>query len=247
MYFSILTYILGTYYIVRNMFDFSYKTTEHLYKQDLIKLPQSKFEKINEVIYSTIHSFTVSTLSLGALTKKTFDYYNYFNIQLLTTENDNDLMILTFGLSLNYFIIDFFRCIYFKKYLFIVHHICAIQLLLFNLYQIKNQNNIGFYGIHTLFLLESNNILLNIGFLLKEYKFHYSITCTCWIIHLLFFVLFRLIHLPKIMIIYLLNDLSIGDVIFIVPSLIMIYSGSLYWSYRQVKGINKYLKENCVI
>jgi len=49
------------------------------------------------------------------------------------------------------------------------------------------------------------------------------------------------------MIIYLLNDLSIADTIFIVPSLIMIYAGSLYWSYRQVKGINKYLKENCVI
>lgn len=247
MYFNISTYILGTYYIVRNMFDFSYKTTEKLYNQDLIKLPPSKFEKINEVIYSSIHSFTVSTLCLIALTKKTFDYYNYFNFQLLSTENDNDLMIITLGLSLNYFIIDFFRCIYFKKYLFLVHHICAIQLLLFNLYQIKEQSNIGFYGIHTLFLLESNNILLNAGFLLKEYKFHYSITCTCWIIHLLFFALFRLIHLPKIMIIYLLNDVSIGDIIFIIPSLIMIYIGSLYWSYRQVKGINKYLKENCVI
>ena len=107
MYFSFLTYILGTYYIVRNIFDFSYNTTDYLYKNNLIKLPQSKFEKINEVIYSSIHSFTVSTLCLIALTKKTFDYYNYFNFQLLSTENDNDLMIITLGLSLNYFIIDF--------------------------------------------------------------------------------------------------------------------------------------------
>ena len=247
MYFSTFTYILGTYYIVRNLFDFSYKTTEKLYEKDLIKLPPSKFEKINEVIYSSIHSFCASILCLSALTNKTIDYYHYFNFNLLTHEKDNDLMLLTLGLSLNYFIIDFFRCLYFKKYLFLVHHVCAVQLLCFNLYQIMNHKNVGFYGMHTLFLLESNNILLNIGFLLKEYKFHYSITCSFWIIHLIFFVLFRLIHLPKIMIVFLLNDLSIGDSLFIIPSLIMIYSGSMYWSYRQVKGINKYLKENCVI
>ena len=247
MYFSFLTYILGTYYIVRNIFDFSYSTTDYLYKNNLIKLPQSKFEKINEVIYSSIHCISVSSLSLISLTKKNIDYNNYFNFNLINRENNNDLMLIVLGISLNYFLIDFFRCIYFKKYLFLIHHICAIQLLLFNLYQFKNNNNIGFYGIHTLFLLESNNILLNIGFLLKEYKIHYSITCTFWIIHLIFFAIFRLIHLPRVMIIFFMNDFSVADMFFILPSMIMIYSGSLYWSYRQFIGINKYLKENCVI
>jgi hypothetical protein len=49
------------------------------------------------------------------------------------------------------------------------------------------------------------------------------------------------------MIIFFMNDFSVADMFFILPSMIMIYSGSLYWSYRQFIGINKYLKENCVI
>ena len=247
MYFSILTYLLGTNYIVRNLFHFSNKATQYLYDKNIIKLPQSKYEKINEVIYSSIHSFCVTCFCLLSLTQKNIDYYNYFNFKLLNNEYNNDMMIITLGISFNYFLIDLLRCLYYQKYLFIVHHICAIQLLMFNIYQFYKNNEVGFYAMHSLFLLESNNILLNIGFLLKEYKFHYSIICTFWIIHLFFFALFRLIHLPKIIIIYILNDLSIVDVSFIIPSMIMIYSGSVYWSYRQIKGIHKYLKENCVL
>lgn len=247
MYFSILTYILGTHYVIRNLFYFSDKATKYVYDHDLIKLPQSKYEKINEVIYSSIHSFCATSFSLLALTQNNIDYMNYFNLQLLHSEENNDMMILALSLSFNYFLVDLFRCLYHKKYLFLVHHLCALELLMYNLYQIVNQQQVGFYSMHSLFLLESNNILLNIGFLLKEYKFHYSITCSFWIIHLIFFALFRLCHLPKIMTIYLLNDMSPLDIPFILPAMILIYSGSVYWSYRQVRGIHKYLKEHSVL
>ena len=101
--------------------------------------------------------------------------------------------------------------------------------------------------MYFIFLLESNTILLNIGFLLKEFKFHYSITCSMWIIHLLLFVLFRIITLPRIIFIYYYNETITLKTIYQFPSFILIYSGSVYWSYRQAIGIHKYLKENSVI
>jgi len=101
--------------------------------------------------------------------------------------------------------------------------------------------------MYLIFLLESNTILLNLGFLLKEFKFHYSITCTSWIIHLFLFVLFRIFNIPRILFIYYYNEpLSIINLSQI-PSFILIFSGSVYWAYRQSIGISKYLKENSVI
>jgi len=101
--------------------------------------------------------------------------------------------------------------------------------------------------MYLIFLLESNTFLLNIGFLLKEFKFHYSITCLSWIIHLYFFVLFRLVTIPRIIFIYYYNESLTLKSITELPSFILILAGSVYWSYRQTIGINKYLKENCVI
>ena len=244
---SILTYFLGTFFIVKNIFSFSYNTTTYLFKEKLINFPESKFEKINEVIYSSIYCMLISIFSLICLNKKTIDFNNYFNFKLTNTIEDNELMSLTLNMSLNYFFIDLIRCIYYKKYLFIIHHICAIQLLIFNLMNFGKKNNVAFFSIITLFLLESNNILLNIGFLLKEFKIHYSITCTSWIIHLFFFSVFRLIELPKVFIMYLLYEPIFINKIMQIPSLLIIYAGSFYWAQRQFKGINKYLKENSVI
>ena len=244
---SILTYFLGTFFIVKNIFSFSHNITTYLFKEKLINFPESKFEKINEVIYSSIYCVLVSIFSLICLNKKTIDFNNYFNFQLTNTIEDNELMSLTLNMSLNYFFIDLLRCIYYKKYLFIIHHLCAIQLLIFNLMNFGKKNNVGFFSIITLFLLESNNILLNIGFLLKEFKIHYSITCSSWIIHLFFFCVFRLIELPKVFIMYLFYEPIFINKIMQIPSLLIIYAGSLYWAQRQFKGINKYLKENSVI
>ena len=101
--------------------------------------------------------------------------------------------------------------------------------------------------MYLIFLLESNTVLLNLGFLLKEFKFHYSITCTSWIIHLFFFILFRIITIPQILFIYYSNEkLNLANISQL-PSFILILSGSVYWAYRQTIGINKYLKENSVI
>ena len=63
---SILTYFLGSFYIIKNIFSFSYNTTNYLYKENLINFPESKFEKINEVIYSSIHCVLISFLRLDA-------------------------------------------------------------------------------------------------------------------------------------------------------------------------------------
>jgi hypothetical protein len=109
--------------------------------------------------------------------------------------------------------------------------------------EIKNDNSI----VTRIQPSESNTILLNIGFLLKEFKFHYSITCTSWIIHLLFFVLFRIITIPRILFIYYYNELFNTSTIAQLPSFALILAGSFYWAYRQTIGINKYLKENSVI
>ena len=247
MGFSILTYFVGSFYIINTIFHVSNNFTKYLFNKNFINLPMYKYDKINEVMYSSFHCLLVSFLSFLCLDKSTIDYENYFNLSLYNKVEDNDLMIFTLSLSLSYFIIDFFRCLYFKKYLFIVHHLCASFLLIHHLYMIKNNYNHGLYAIHTLFLLESNNILLNIGYVLKEFKYHYSITCTSWIIHLVFFIIFRLIQVPKVFLVYLINDFDFYNMMIQLPNLIMIYTGSLYWSYRQIKGINKYLKENSVI
>jgi hypothetical protein len=247
MKFDLITYLIGSFYIINTLFHVSNKLTNYLFKKEIIQLPMYKYDKINEVIYSSSHCILVTFFSYLCFDVYTIDYNNYFNYQLMNKVEDNDLMILTFSLSLSYFVIDFFRCIYYKKYLFIIHHLCASFLLAHHLYLIENKYNHGIYAIHTLFLLESNNILLNIGFLLKEFKFHYSITCTSWIIHLLCFFLFRIIQFPKVFIVYILNDFNMLHVLIQIPNILIIYMGSLYWSVRQIKGIHKYLKENSAV
>jgi len=244
---SIFTYFLGCLYIMNTIFKNSYKITNYLYQNKIIHLPYSKFDKINEVLYSSIHSIFISLISFLCFDNISIDYLNYFNFNVQNNINDNELMIFMLCFSLSYFIVDLFRCLYYQKYLFIIHHCSASFLLTHHLYLIENNYNHGFYAIHTLFLLEANNILLNIGFLLKEFKFHYSIICSSWIIHLLFFVIFRLIQFPKVLLVYLLNDFNFFHFMIQIPNIIIIYMGSLYWSYRQFKGIKKYLKENCVL
>ena len=122
-----------------------------------------------------------------------------------------------------------------------------MYLLGFTIYSLHYNENKGHYAMYLIFLLESNTLLLNIGFLLKELKFHYSITCSVWIIHLLCFILFRIITIPKIIFNYYYNEKINVISIMQLPAFLLIFSGSVYWSYRQAIGINKYLKENCVI
>lgn len=247
MKFNILTYFLGSLYIVNTLFHKSYEITDYLFKEKKIDLPLAKFDKINEVIYSSGHCIFVSIFSFLCFDQPNINYNQFLDLNLENKIEDNDLMALLLCFSLSYFLIDLFRCLYHQKYLFIIHHCCASFLLAQHLYLMNNNKNQGLYAIHSLFLLESNNILLNIGYLLKEFNFHYSITCSSWIIHLVFFSLFRLIQFPKVFLVYLKNDFEFFNSLIQLPNLAVIYMGSSYWAYRQFKGIKKYLKENCVI
>jgi hypothetical protein len=225
---------------MRSIFRFSNYCTNYFFNNKIIDLPKNKFQKINETIYSSIHGLLVSSMASLSISQSLFEYNNI-------KENDNKLQYLTASLCFSYFIIDIFKCLLEYKYLFILHHIAALGLLSFTFLSFYKKENNGFYAMNLIFLLESNTFLLNLGFLLKEFKFHYSITCTVWIIHLIFFVLFRIIAIPRILIIYYMNEswniINLSQI----PFFILILSGSVYWAYRQTIGISKYLKENSVI
>ena len=228
----ITTYILGSLYIMRSLFRFSDNFTNYLFTKNIINLPITKYDKINESIFSSMHALLVTVTSASSINN---------------SEKDNDMQYLTSSICFSYFFIDLLKCIYDKKYLFVLHHISAINLLLYSFYSFYNNENKGFYAMYLIFLLESNTILLNIGFLLKEFNFHYSITCTAWIIHLFLFILFRIINIPRILFMYYYNEPLTFINLSKIPSFVLIFSGSVYWAYRQAIGINKYLKENCVI
>ena len=244
---KLLTYFLGSFYIMRTIFRFSNNLTNYLYDKKIINLPINKFEKIHECIYSSIHGIVSSVLASFAIKNSLFDCYKIYSNDIVFYEKDNELQYLTISFCTSYFIIDLVKCLVERKYLFILHHLAAINLLMISFYSFHNNENKGFYAMYLIFLLESNTFLLNIGFLLKEFKFHYSITCLSWIVHLIFFVLFRLITLPRILFIYYYHEPLSLKYLSEIPSFILILAGSFYWSYLQTIGINKYLKENCVI
>lgn len=231
---NISTYIIGSFYIVRSLFRFSEYFTNYIYSKKILDLPISKYEKINEAIYSSLHGCLVSITSS-------------FSVTNLYFEKDNSLQYLTASICLSYFIIDILKCIYCKKYLFIIHHLASIYLLIFTFYSFYLKENKGFYAMYLIFLLESNTLLLNIGYILKELKFHYSITCSIWIIHLLCFFLCRIITVPKVLFYYYYNEKINMISLMLFPAFSMILFGSGYWTYKQAIGIHKYLKENCVL
>jgi hypothetical protein len=236
---NIFTYFIGSIYIVRSIFRFSNYYTKHIQTHYLPDITDIKLEKIDECLYSSIHGTLSSVCAALSLTNS--------NIIKGIYQTDNEMQYLTASICLSYFIIDLIRCLINQKYLFVIHHISSINLLTLTLHSYYTNQNKGFYAMYLIFLLESNTILLNIGYLLKEFKFHYSITCTSWIIHLMFFVIFRLILIPIILGIYYYNEPMNMKNLIQLPNFILILSGSVYWSYRQMIGINKYLKQNSVI
>jgi hypothetical protein len=230
MYYTIL--VLGSYYVIRSIFRFSDNITKYLFENKIVNLPMSKYEKINETISSTLHGILV-TLTSG--------------LSINNINSNNDMQYLTISLCFSYFTIDLLRCLYFGKYLFIIHHIASLYLLLFCFYTFFNNSQLGVYAMYLIFLLESNTPLLNIGFMLKEFNFHYSITCSVWIIHLFCFFINRIITMPGILFFLYYNEKIDMYVLLQLPAFILIFTGSVYWSYRQSIGIHKYLKENSVI
>lgn len=57
---KLLNYILGGFYITRSLFRFSENITNYLFNKNIINLPISKYDKINECIYSSLHGILVS-------------------------------------------------------------------------------------------------------------------------------------------------------------------------------------------
>lgn len=241
MQLNIFTYLCGSFFIITSIFTFSDYYSDHLYSK-LIgnkynyneKLKSEKKEKLNECIYSSIHGLLSSTTAI-------------LSLNTLSKQPDNEMQYLASSLCFNYFLVDLFHCLYHQKYLFVMHHIASIIMLSNVIFSFYNKRDIGYYVMYNIFLLESNTVLLNIGFLLKEFKFHYSITCMSWIIHLLCFVSFRLLMLPILIIKFYMTEPLTTENLLYLPNFALIISGSLYWSYRQTIGIKKYLKENSVI
>jgi hypothetical protein len=247
-----LLYSCGSYYIVRSIFHFSNHVTNYVCDKIFPKITPHKKEKWNECVYSSLHSLLISTLSsLSFYYSPIYDSQPSSLLQHsiipITPTLNNHLQLFTSYLSLSYFSIDFIQCLIHKKYMFLIHHIAAILLLMSGSDSFYQNDNKGFYIMYFLFLLESNTVLLNLGFILKELQFHYSITCSIWILHLFFFSLFRFVTVPKLIFMYYYLEGFTMKNIYLLPNFMLILFGSMYWSYRQCIGIHKYLKENCVL
>lgn len=241
----LFNYILGNLIIMRYMFNISYNITDHIIQK--YQLNPLKFDRFFECIYSSFHAGISTMLCSISIKRPLFAINEIWDYGSSINVYDNQLQYFISSFSFSYFLIDLLYCLYRKKYVFVLHHVAALNLLLITFMNFYNHANKGVYTVYYLFLLESNTILLNIGYLLKELQLHYSITCTSWIIHLLLFSLFRLIMIPRLTLIYYMNEGFNGASIFEIPNLILIMSGSTYWAYRQTKGIHKLLKENNII
>ena len=106
----LINYIIGSYYIVRSLFRFSENTTQYLFNNNIIKLPISKFDKINESIYSSLHGLLVSVMASMSITNSLFYYNSLFIKDISPTEKDNELQSqLKKYISFNKFLDPFIR------------------------------------------------------------------------------------------------------------------------------------------
>ena len=160
------------------------------------------------------------------------------NNQMISNEGTK----LTLIFSLSYFILDLIKCILHMNSVFILHHLCAINLLLFSACSLNERSYEGSFVMAYLLLLECNTPLMNLGTLLKLLKFDYNIYGTVYgYLHLISYVLCRLIMIPYISYYYYLhNKMDYYQI----PNLLIIYAGSSYWAYKQMIGIKKHLIKN---
>ncbi len=230
-----IIYFFGSLYIISALFRFS-NTYSKLLINHYKYLNKNDIQKIDEIIYSTIHSVLVILMSSYSLQDNIFDLN--FNKEYI---NVNEASKLTLIFSLSYFTLDLIKCILNMNTIFILHHICAINLLLFSAFSLQEREYEGSFVMAYLLLLECNTPLMNLGTLLKLFKLDYNIYGTIWILHLISYILCRLIMIPYISYYYFLhNKISYYQL----PNLFIIYIGSTYWVYKQIIGIKKYLIKN---
>ena len=123
-------YLLGSTYILRSIFRFSNWFANYLVSNNYIAIPHHKIEKIEECIFSSLHGVLSSSLAVLSIKNSILDNMNPLQLTLQNTEQDNQLQLFTSYFSLSYFSMDLMRCLYYKKYVFVMHHIAAILLLL---------------------------------------------------------------------------------------------------------------------
>jgi hypothetical protein len=234
---DLIIYFFGSLYIISALFRFSNSYSKMLvskYKDLKQKYNnKSKLEKIDEIIYSTIHSLLIILMSSYALQD------NIFALDFEKTNySNNEATKLTLIFSLSYFMLDLIKCIINMNSVFILHHLCAINLLLFSACSLNERNYEGSFVMAYLLLLECNTPFMNLGTLLKLFNFDYNIYGTVWVLHLISYTLCRLIMIPYISYYYYLhNKIDYYQI----PNLLIIYGGSTYWVYKQMIGIKKHL------
>ncbi len=230
---DLITYFFGSLYIVSALFRFS-NTYSKICVTHYKYLDIDKIEKIDEIIYSTIHSILIILMTSYSLEDNIFD----LDFSESKESHISESTKLTLIFSLSYFTLDLVKCILRMNTIFILHHLCAINLLLFSAFSLENRTYEGSFVMAYLLLLECNTPLMNLGTLLKILKFDYNIYGTVWILHLISYILCRLIMIPYISYYYYLhNNMDYYQI----PNLLIIYGGSSYWAYKQMIGIKKHL------
>jgi TLC domain len=240
-------YIMGSLYAVSALFRFSYSYSKYLLERrffgwvDQETCAKINYQRVDEWIYSTIHSLFIILLTGYSLQ----DHVLGSGIKGEGDKDCPDSVKLTLALSLSYFSLDLVKCVLRLNYPFILHHLCAINLLMTSMDQIGNGSgngkSAGSYLMAYLLLLEVNTPLMNLGFLLKAFNFDYNIYGTVWSLHLISYILCRLVMVPYLTYYYYQNLSNDGEesLYYQIPNLLIIYLGSSYWAYRQVMGIQR--------
>lgn len=247
---------MGSLYAVSALFRFSYSYSKYLIERrffgwvDREACAKIDYQRVDEWIYSTIHSLFIILLTGYSLQDHVLG--NGIKEGGSGTEGGTgdcpDSVKLTLALSLSYFSLDLVKCVLRLNYPFILHHLCAINLLLTSMDQImdgiesgKGGSATGSYLMAYLLLLEVNTPLMNLGFLLKAFNFDYNIYGTVWSLHLISYILCRLVMVPYLTYYYYQNLSNDGEesLYYQIPNLLIIYLGSSYWAYRQVMGIQR--------
>jgi hypothetical protein len=224
-----MIYFFGSLYIISALFRFSYSYSKLLIKNNKY-IEKDKLKRVDEIIYSSIHSILIILLSSYSLKDNIFslDFSKQIPLPCESTK-------LTLLFSLSYFTLDLFKCIINLDYIYILHHICAINLLLFSVVSLNERNYESSFVLAYLLLLEVNTPLMNLGSILKLLKFDYNVYGVVWVLHLISYILCRLIMVPYITYYYYYyNDINYYQL----PHLLIIYFGSFYWAFKQIKGIN---------
>ena len=148
---------------------------------------------------------------------------------------DTNYLINWHYFSLFYFLYDTHWCIYYKSYLYLVHHIVCIFILIYSFYLQQYGNLISI----TFFFGEISGPLFNIVKILEKYNYK---TQLVFIIFASIFIFIRFIITPLVLIYLFIFLDNIRDKYIFLLCGILLLIGSISW----VKGQFNYIKYNIV-